>query len=90
MKLKASYGLLASFLIAPFLIACGSDTGRDVGQMSEAEILAHAGALHQEALTIDTHNDIGGSWGTPEVDPCVGTDMKVDLPKMVAGGLDIP
>jgi membrane dipeptidase len=85
MKRIAPFGLLALFLITPFLIACGSEAG----QMSEEEILAHAQAIHQEALTIDTHNDIGGSWGTPEVDPCAGTDMKVDLPKMVAGGLDM-
>jgi microsomal dipeptidase-like Zn-dependent dipeptidase len=57
--------------------------------MSDEEILAHAQVIHQEAVTIDTHNDILGNWGTPEINPCAGTDMKVDLPKMVAGGLDM-
>ena len=89
MKRSASFGLLALFLISPVLNACGSDAGEEAGQMSEEEILAHAQAIHQEAVTIDTHNDILGNWGTPEIDPCVGTDMKVDLPKMVAGGLDM-
>jgi microsomal dipeptidase-like Zn-dependent dipeptidase len=57
--------------------------------MTEEEILAHAQAIHDEAITIDTHNDILGNWGTPEIDPCTGTDMRVDIPKMVAGGLDM-
>jgi microsomal dipeptidase-like Zn-dependent dipeptidase len=57
--------------------------------MSEEEILAHAELIHDEAITIDTHNDILGSWGTAEIDPCTGTDMRVDIPKMIAGGLDM-
>lgn len=89
MKRFASLGLLALLLIIPSLTACGSDTGEQAGQMSEEEILAHAQVIHEAAITIDTHNDILGNWGTPEIDPCAGTDMKVDLPKMVAGGLDM-
>jgi microsomal dipeptidase-like Zn-dependent dipeptidase len=57
--------------------------------MSEEEILAHARTVHEAAITVDTHNDILGNWGTPEIDPCAGTTMKVDIPKMVAGGLDM-
>jgi len=56
---------------------------------SDEEVLARAEAVHRAAITIDTHNDILGDWGTPEVDPCTGTDMRVDIPKMVAGGLDV-
>jgi membrane dipeptidase len=89
MKRTASFGLLALILILPSLTACGSGADQDAGPMSEAEILAHAQVIHQEAITIDTHNDILGSWGSPEINPCAGTDMKVDLPKMVAGGLDM-
>jgi microsomal dipeptidase-like Zn-dependent dipeptidase len=68
------------------LVSCGSDEDRPP---PEEEALAHARAIHQDAITIDTHNDILGNWGTPEVNPCTGTDMKVDIPKMVAGGLDM-
>ena len=73
------------FLVSPFF-ACGADAD---GPMTEEEILAHAQLVHAEAITIDTHNDIGGNWGTPEVNPCTGTEMRVDIPKMVAGGLDM-
>jgi len=74
------------FVFTPLLLSCGSDEGRP---LTEEEVLAHAQAIHQDAITIDTHNDILGNWGTPEIDPCTGTDMKVDIPKMVAGGLDM-
>ncbi len=73
------------FLVSP-LLACSADAD---GPMTEEEILAHAQAIHAEAITIDTHNDILGNWGTPEINPCTGTDMRVDIPKMVAGGLDM-
>ncbi len=69
------------------LAACGSE--ERAAPLSEEEILAHAQVVHDQAITIDTHNDILGNWGTPEINPCTGTDMRVDIPKMVAGGLDM-
>jgi microsomal dipeptidase-like Zn-dependent dipeptidase len=73
-------------LVVP-LTACGS--GENAAPLSEEEVIAHAQVIHEEAITIDTHNDILGNWGTPEIDPCTGTDMRVDIPKMIAGGLDM-
>jgi microsomal dipeptidase-like Zn-dependent dipeptidase len=78
--------LLLASLVIP-VAACGPQDGQ--GPLSEEEILAHAQVIHEEAITIDTHNDILGNWGSPEIDPCTGTDMRVDIPKMVAGGLDM-
>jgi microsomal dipeptidase-like Zn-dependent dipeptidase len=69
--------------------ACQQAPPEDTSSLSEDEILARAEAIHNEAVTIDTHNDILGNWGTPEIDPCTGTDMRVDLPKMEAGDLDM-
>ena len=43
--------------------------------------------LHQRILTLDTHVDIPLNYMT-EVDPGFQTDAQVDLPKMLAGGLD--
>jgi membrane dipeptidase len=74
----------AFLLVLPFLAAC--DSG---GQLSEEEILARASTVHDAAITIDTHNDILGNWGSPEINPCTGTNMRVDIPKMEAGGLDM-
>jgi len=80
---------LIVFLISTPLVACGSDAGNGGTPLSEEEILAQAQAIHEAAITMDTHVDIGGNYGTPEVDPCAGTNSKVDIPKMVAGGLDL-
>jgi membrane dipeptidase len=80
---------LIFFLITTPFVACGSDAGNGGTPLSEEEILAQAQAIHEAAITMDTHVDIGGNYGTPEVDPCAGTNSKVDIPKMVAGGLDL-
>ena len=69
------------------LMACGSGSGGD--SLTEDEILAKAETIHHAAIVMDTHIDIGGNYGTPEVDPCAGTDSKVDLPKMEAGDMDV-
>lgn len=89
MTRPAFTGLLALLLFLPSFVACGSENANQGGQLSEEELVAHARTIHDEAITIDTHNDILGNWGTEEIDPCTGTEMKVDIPKMVAGGLDM-
>ncbi|MFH1764612.1 MAG: dipeptidase [Gemmatimonadota bacterium] len=71
------------------LTTCGSNAGNAGAALSEDELLAQARAIHEAAITMDTHVDIGGNYGTPEVDPCAGTNSKVDIPKMVAGGMDL-
>ncbi len=77
--------LLGGVAVSP--VACGTE--ELASAPSDEEILAHAQTIHEEAITIDTHNDILGNWGSPEIDPCTGTDMRVDIPKMIAGGLDM-
>lgn len=69
--------------------ACGGEGGDGASSMSEDELLAQARAIHESVITLDTHDDIPGTYGTPEVNPCTGTEMRVDIPKMVAGGLDM-
>ncbi len=46
-------------------------------------------AIHRRVLTLDSHVDISPDYTrAPEYDPGKRTAMKVDLPKMEAGGLD--
>jgi membrane dipeptidase len=55
----------------------------------DAAVLAKAKAIHEKAITIDTHVDIGGAdYATEKLDPGGPTNRKCDLPKMKAGGLD--
>lgn len=63
------------------LVACGSE-------MTEEEIVARATEIHSQIITIDTHDDIPGNFATPEVDPGVRGNRRVDIPKMKEGGLD--
>lgn len=56
---------------------------------ADAALVAKAKAIHERVLTVDTHVDIGGSdYATPKLDPGGPTNLKCDLPKMKAGGLD--
>jgi membrane dipeptidase len=55
----------------------------------DAALLAKAKTIHEKAITIDTHVDIGGAtYATEKLDPGGPTSRKCDLPKMKAGGLD--
>ncbi len=56
---------------------------------TEEEIIALARGIHDRVLTIDTHDDIPFNFATEEVDPGVRGNRKVDIPKMVEGGLDV-
>ncbi|MBT8398579.1 MAG: membrane dipeptidase [Gemmatimonadetes bacterium] len=77
------------------LVACASFVGCGVGgggggdTLSEGDLQARAREIHHAAITMDTHIDIGGNYGTPEVDPCVGTNSRVDIPKMLEGDMDV-
>jgi len=62
----------------------------DVSQMTETQLVAYAKTIHDRAITLDTHVDIGGfPYGTPLRDP--GSEeltSKCTLPKMEQGGMD--
>jgi len=88
MSRSSSLRALSAILLASPLFAC-SGGGDAPAIETEEQLLARARAIHARVITLDTHNDILGNWGTPEVNPCTGTNLKVDLPKMVAGGLKV-
>jgi len=74
------------------LAACGGGAGpaeeADAPE-SEADLMARARGIHERVITLDTHVDIPGTFGTPGVsDAGEMTRSKVDLPKMREGGLD--
>jgi membrane dipeptidase len=56
-------------------------------QQSDAELLERARRIHAAVITIDTHDDIPLDFAAA-VDPCAGSRMQVDVPKMRRGGLD--
>jgi membrane dipeptidase len=73
-------------LVLLVLTACARP---DAPPATPAEIEARAREIHERVLTIDTHDDIPGNFGSPEYNPCEPLDRQVDLPKMREGGLDV-
>ncbi len=81
-----NHSVLASILVLSAVAVVGLGAGQ---QDPNAQLLARAKAIHARALTIDTHVDIPGSnYATPALDPGTLTNLKCDLVKMKAGGLD--
>ncbi|MGH7449150.1 MAG: membrane dipeptidase, partial [Longimicrobiales bacterium] len=73
----------ALFVVAAILPASAARAQDD------APLLERARRIHDSVITIDTHDDIPGSYATSELNPCLGTGMQVDVPKMIEGGLDV-
>jgi membrane dipeptidase len=63
-------------------------TATSLQGQSEQELIERARRIHDAVITIDTHDDIPFNFAA-EIDPCTGSRMQVDLPKMRAGGLDV-
>ena len=66
------------------LVACGENQNKN--SKIEAKSIE---SIHENILTIDSHVDISPDYTlSPKYDPGQLSKMKVDLPKMKAGGLD--
>ncbi len=74
-------------LIVLALAAFGQEAAPKAG---EDPVVARARAIHERALTLDSHVDIPGpQYATAALDPGGGNSgLKCDLPKMFKGGLD--
>ncbi|APG59595.1 dipeptidase [Christiangramia salexigens] len=77
MRLKLS----AALLIFPVLFS--------TAQTTDQEIMEKAKKIHQEAITIDTHNDINVNNFSKNKNYTMDLDTQVNLPKMDEGGLDV-
>ncbi|MCH4823063.1 dipeptidase [Gramella lutea] len=58
-------------------------------QTSDKELIEKARRIHEEAITIDTHNDININNFTEEKNYTMNLDTQVNLPKMEKGGIDV-
>ena len=104
-KLENNYPELAGFVFwsdnghynvignenGPELMACPEIITLGTEQsVTEAQILTRATAIHERALTLDSHVDIpNDAYATTELDPGIDHPrLKCDLVKMTRGGLD--
>ena len=68
-------------VLSVFFLSCSQE-------MSETEIMELAKGIHERAITLYTHVDIGRNYATPEVDPGIDNPkLRCDLVKMVKGGV---
>ncbi|WPY97197.1 dipeptidase [Christiangramia sp. OXR-203] len=58
-------------------------------QTQDSELIEKATRIHERVITIDTHNDININNFTTEKNYTQDLDTQVNLPKMLAGGLDV-
>jgi membrane dipeptidase len=68
-------------------VAADPSTRVDYTLLPPDVLLDSARALSARILTLDSHVDIPFDYGTPAVNPCTGTELQVDVPKMREGGL---
>jgi membrane dipeptidase len=66
----------------------GTRNGRAGGQ-TEADLVTRARAIHERAITLDTHNDIEPANFTASCNYTMRLTTQVNLPKMRDGGLDV-
>ena len=59
------------------------------GAESEEELRVRALGIHERVITLDTHDDISPANFTAERNYTMDLETQVNLPKMVAGGLDV-
>ena len=56
---------------------------------SEEALIAKAKKIHEDVITLDTHNDINTANFTETVNYTQDLPTQVNLPKMFRGGLDV-
>ena len=61
----------------------------EMAMESEVALIERAMAIHQRVITLDTHDDINVDNFTDDVNYTQDTNSQVNLPKMIAGGLDV-
>ena len=78
MKYKALFTSLIIVLSSILLLQCRSET-----------LESKAKRIHQNVITLDTHDDINVGFFTDSLNYSQDTDTQINLPKMKAGGLDV-
>lgn len=68
------------------VVSCG---GEAETRLTEADLIERARRIHEQVITLDTHNDIDVSNFTVERNYTMDLPTQVNIPKMEQGGLDV-
>ncbi len=80
---------LSSLILAAIFFAFSGISLHAQSSTDEAALIAKAKKIHDDVITLDTHNDINASNFTDTVNYTQELPNQVNLPKMKAGGLDV-
>jgi membrane dipeptidase len=81
--------MLATIISIAILTAASSVGTLAQVRWDEAALIAKARKIHDEVITLDTHNDINTANFTEAINYTQDLPTQVNLPKMVRGGLDV-
>jgi len=81
--------LITSFVTVALLVVFSSLNVAAQKQTDEEKLIAKARKIHDEVITLDTHDDINTQNFTETVNYTQELPTQVNLPKMVRGGLDV-
>ncbi len=77
-------------LILCVISACSApESEPQPAQDTDMDLATHAREIHDRVITLDTHNDINVRNFTEERNYTMDLPTQVNIPKMVAGGLDV-
>ena len=79
---------LKSMILGAVVLGCNSYETTETA-MTDEQIIAKANTIHNNVITLDTHNDINTSNFTDSVNYTQDLDNQVNLVKMEKGGLDV-
>jgi membrane dipeptidase len=82
------YRFALPLLILCLVSACSAPEAEPAAD-TEMDMTAHARAIHDRVITLDTHDDISVSNFTEELNYTMDLSTQINIPKMVAGGLDV-
>lgn len=83
---------LTSICIATLFMSCKNDSkSSEISETSKDSLalIERAKAIHDRVITLDTHNDIDVKNFTDSINYSQNLDTQVNIPKMIAGGLDV-
>ena len=82
--------LMSVLVVTSLLIACsGPSIAAQAKPTDEEKLIAKAKKIHDEVITLDTHNDINTANFTDAINYKYDLPTQVNLQKMSAGGLDV-
>lgn len=80
---------ILSALVASAILLTFSGFGINAQTTDDAALVAKARKIHQDVITLDTHNDINTANFTDTVNYTQDLPTQVNIPKMRKGGLDV-